>query len=232
MRTVQACIDRTLLPTGEETYRLTALRDRLWRPDQRTLHVRFLGGHAEVHRRVREAVREWEHYAGIAFIFDGHPNAQIRISFEPGSSWSFVGNDALNPDLVGPTGPTLNFGWLVPGVSDIVLRQVVLHEFGHVLGLVHEHQSPNAGIPWDKEAVYRFYAGPPNHWSKADVEINVLQRYARTETNASAYDRDSIMLYPIPAELTIGGYCVGWNTALSETDKHHIAQLYPQVKVR
>jgi len=57
----------------------------------------------------------------------------------------------------------MNFGWdlTVPGQ-----RGTALHEIGHALGLLHEHQSPFAGIHWDDEAVYAELAGPPNFWSR------------------------------------------------------------------
>ena len=33
-------------------------------------------------------------------------------------------------------------------------RPTVLHEFGHALGLIHEHQSPfKGGFEWDREEV-------------------------------------------------------------------------------
>ena len=35
------------------------------------------------------------------------------------------------------------------------------------------------------------------------------------------------MLYPIPNDLTIGDYEVGWNTGLSDVDKSYIGSVYP-----
>ncbi len=46
-------------------------------------------------------------------------------------------------------------GWLEPDTPNDEYRRVVLHEFGHALGGIHEHQSPASGvIPWDKPKVY------------------------------------------------------------------------------
>ena len=47
----------------------------------------------------------------------------------------------------------MNLGWIHDSKSEDELRSVVLHEFGHALGAVHEHESPYASIPWNKEKV-------------------------------------------------------------------------------
>jgi hypothetical protein len=43
----------------------------------------------------------------------------------------------------------------------------VIHEFGHALGLIHEHQNPSGGIQWNKPVVCRYYEGPPNNRTPA-----------------------------------------------------------------
>ncbi len=165
-------------------------------------------------------------YSGIKFVFDNTESAEIRISFERGASWSFLGTDVLDPTL-SHDDPTMNFGWLTPATANDELQRVVLHEFGHALGLVHEHQSPSAEIPWNHEAVYAYFAGPPNYWSTAEVDHNIFQRYQYDQTNFTAFDPASIMLYPIPPEFTDGKLTVGWNRTLSATDREFIGQLYP-----
>jgi hypothetical protein len=58
--------------------------------------------------------------------------------------------------------------------------------------VVHEHQSPSAGIPWDKEAVYRAYAGPLNNWSNEQIDVNVFKLYSHDNVRSTAFDRNSI----------------------------------------
>jgi len=70
-------------------------------------------------------------------------------------------------------------------------------------------------------------AAAPNYWDQETVDINIFETYSSTQTNFSAYDPESIMHYPIPAELTLNGYEIGWNRVLSETDKAFIATIYP-----
>ncbi|MFP5287108.1 MAG: peptidase, partial [Thermoanaerobaculia bacterium] len=95
-------------------------------------------------------------------------------------------------------------------------------------GCIHEHQHPAAGIPWDKEAVFRYYQGPPNNWTRAQVETNLFQRYSATQTQFSAFDTKSIMLYPVDNALTLGNFEIGWNKKLSDTDKEFIGVAYPK----
>jgi hypothetical protein len=55
----------------------------------------------------------------------------------------------------------MNLGWINDNKSEDDLRSVILHEFGHALGAVHEHESPYARIQWDREKVYEDLGGPP-----------------------------------------------------------------------
>ncbi|MBN1400328.1 MAG: peptidase [Anaerolineae bacterium] len=196
----------------------------LWRPG-RTLRVRFLDGLPEVQAKVVAIARRWMDHANIVLEFVQAGDAEIRISFEADDgSWSYIGTDALG---IPSHRPTMNFGWLRPETSDIEYRRVVLHEFGHALGCIHEHQHPENGIPWDKEAVYRLYGGPPNNWTREEVDINLFAKYSRDQTQFSEFDPQSIMLYSISNALTIGDFEVGWNTDLSDTDKGFIGVVYP-----
>lgn len=205
---------------------LALVTGRKWQ-NGRTLHVRFLGGDNRMQSKVEEFALQWCQHANIKLEFDGSANAEIRIAFERDGSWSYIGTDNLE---IPKNEPTMNFGWFGSGTPDEEYQRTVVHEFGHALGCIHEHQHPTAGIPWDKEAVYRYYQGPPNNWSRSQVDINLFQRYGASQTQFSAFDRSSIMLYPVDNELTIGDFEIGWNTALSATDKEFIGVCYPKDK--
>lgn len=196
---------------------------RLW-PKGSILRVRFLEGDPAVHKRIQPIVEQWSQVANIKFQFGNDPKSEIRISFDPRSgSWSYLGVDSVLPQLMGK--PSLNLGWLKPTTAQTEYNRVVLHEFGHALGLIHEHLSPAVTIPWDEAKVIAYYKRTQG-WSEAYIRFNVL-----TKTPVDKYTRfdpKSIMLYAVDKSLTTNGFSTGWNTELSELDKSFIAQCYPR----
>lgn len=204
--------------------RAALAQNKMWQPTGRTLRVRFLDGNPLVQEKVSYFAQEWNRHANLIFAFGTDPMAEIRISFAQQGSWSFIGTDAL---AVPKDEPTMNFGWLTPSTPNDEVMRVVLHEFGHAIGLIHEHQNPATAIPWNRNAVYAYYSGPPNYWTREEVDRNLFHLYERDCTQFSAFDRQSIMLYPIPQEFTNGDFTVGWNQTLSPTDKEFVAAWYP-----
>ncbi|HUW15279.1 MAG TPA: hemopexin repeat-containing protein [Anaerolineae bacterium] len=203
---------------------IAGVPSKFWRPG-RVLRCRFLDGESTVHAKVEEKAQGWSEFANITFSFGDDPDAEIRISFAEVGSWSYIGTDAL---AVSGGRPTMNYGWLTPNSSDTEYNRVVLHEFGHALGMIHEHQHPEAGIPWDRDAVLAYYTGPPNNWSVASTEHNVLEAYSRDISQYSVFDIHSIMLYPIPNAHTMGDFAVPWsNFELSDADRSFIDRVYP-----
>lgn len=204
------------------TLKGTAQPACVWK--SRALKVRFLEGDPTVQAKVAEVSKEWVQYSGVDFVFGDFPDAEVRIAFKPPGSWSYVGS--CQYDLP-QTAATMNFGWLTPSTDDGEYKRVVLHEFGHALGLVHEHQNPATPIKWNLPAVYAYYQ-QVDGWNEQQTYANVIQKYSEAETNHGPYDPKSIMEYPIPKELTLDGFEVGWNRELSDTDKTFIETLYPR----
>ena len=137
-------------------------------------------------------------------------------------SYSFIGTDAKNRLSFQET---MNLGWINDSKTEEQLRSVILHEFGHTLGLLHEHMNPMSNIKWNKPVVYAYYMQYEG-WDKEMVDKQVFDRYSVSMTN-KVYDPKSIMHYPIAANFTTDGYAVGENYDLSENDKKLIGELYP-----
>src|SRR5690606_35364419 len=126
--------------------------------------------------------------------------------------------------------PTMNIDPMV-AVNETELRRVVLHEFGHAFGAIHEHQNPKGGIEWNEKAVYKFFGGPPNYWTRRQVDQNVFRRFQEDHFAGTEFDPDSIMAYWIPKELTKNGMEIRPNYDLSLLDRIGIANAYPLERV-
>ena len=186
--------------------------------------VKFLGGSSNLRQRVMNAANEWTRYANVNFRVVGSGRADIRVGFtQNGSSWSMVGSASARADQ---NRPSMNFGWLTDRTPDYEVKRTVLHEFGHALGLLHEHQNPAGGIPWNESAVYAHYQNTQG-WDRQTTYHNVIGTANRHDTQYSVHDPASIMHYPVDGRLTNGRYEVGMNNDLSAIDKQYISRMYP-----
>ena len=132
------------------------------------IRVSFMEGDPELRERVKAVAEQWTapDLANLAFQFVDQGDAEIRIAFLEGDgSWSFLGTECRD---IPANEATMNYGWLTTDSPDDELQRVVLHEFGHALGLIHEHQNPKGGIDWNVPAVLADLGGPPNNWDEAD----------------------------------------------------------------
>ena len=117
---------------------------------------------------------------------------------------------------------------ITDATSDDEVKRVTLHEFGHALGLMHEHRQPGNPIKWNKPVVLKWYEGPPNRWSESMIEEQVFKPYNTSTTVSNGYHPDSIMHYPIMRGWTTDGFTVGWNKDLVDSDKEFVQQWYPK----
>jgi serralysin len=190
------------------------------------IRIGFMDGTPAQQSLVKKFAEGWiaPGLANLEFSWGPASKAEIRISFAYKGSWSVIGTSCKN---VPKSHPTMNFGWLTPSVTDAAAQRVILHEFGHALGLIHEHQNPLGSISWNKAAVYQDLSGPPNNWDKATIDRNMFQAYPKDVIDGTELDRTSIMMYPIPASwVTDPSQAVGLNSQLSATDKKYIKKAY------
>jgi hypothetical protein len=226
----RVCFDRVLPKNLFQAQRTVPVRrggpvraispiGKLWMNGS-TLHVRFMGGSTAQRNTAKEQAGWWSAHANLKFEFDNSPTAEIRISFDPGDgAWSYVGTDAQG---IPGNEATMNLGFIDGGTAG--------HEFGHAIGLAHEHQNPEGGIEWNEQVVIDALAGPPNNWPEEVTRHNVLNKYKADQINGTKFDPDSIMLYFFPAEWTLNGVATTQNEVPSATDKMFVggAKMYPK----
>lgn len=229
---VKICIDRILpreLMRFQPTVRGREGRVRAISPigktwmNGSTLRVRFLGGTPAEQAVVREQAGWWSQVANLNFDFNNAPDAEIRITFDPNDgAWSYIGTDCRSIPL---NEPTMNLGFLDGGTA--------AHEFGHAIGLAHEHQNPAGGIQWNEQVVIREMAKSPNFWDEQTTRHNILRKYSADQINGTAFDPDSIMLYFFPASWTLNDIGTKANEVISRMDKEFAAgaKMYPKTGV-
>lgn len=223
-----------------------AFADRafVWRVNERNnLTVSFINGTASLKNRVAAQAMRWVTEAGarVNFVFVNLPadirfqqmtpaqqlqtvrGAKIRVLFSANGHWSQLGRVALS---VPAARETMNLA-VTDGTRQDEIQRVTLHEFGHALGLMHEHRQPGNPIRWNKPVVLQYYMGFPNYWSAEQVEDQVFRPYNSNTTVSNGYHPDSIMHYPILRGWDLDGRVVGWNRRLVASDISFIRWLYP-----
>ena len=187
----QICYDRVLprdLGTAQKSahglLRASGERRKLW--PKKTLNVYFVEKNRQ-EDEIFELAQTWSQYCGIQFKkVTSRFGSDIRIGFnENDGAWSYVGTDCAEIPL---NELTMNLGFID--------RATVLHEFGHAIGLIHEHQSPGkGGFEWNKPAVIEDCTGPPNFWDRETIRTNIFYRYKKASISGTKYDPKSIMHY-------------------------------------
>lgn len=221
---VQARLDRfQITPYG------TAFLKNAWLPKQGltpdrdliTLGVCFLDGSDAQLEAVRRAAPKWLDgplQGRVAFQFDVPANqSQIRVRFAPdGGNWSKVGSEAL---AVPKTKMTMNL--------EKVDEHLVLHEFGHCLGLEHEHRNPGADIQWIPSVVIK-YMNKKYDWSEETTRAQILSKLPATAAcvGDKLFNRESIMNYEVPASWTANHVAIPIIRTISERDFNCLHGLY------
>lgn len=205
-------------------------------PDQK-FRIEFINGAAALKKRVLEILNDegWRKGAYLDFVDaasmpGGKPH--VRLQFLPGLNKSHIGTASRGPIDAGQ--PSMYLGFQPSSTVDVEHpygKFLVLHEFGHALGLIHEHQQPGSELQF-KEDDSRVLA----HWRRAlggvddnTVRFNVFRRWKNFELTkfVSKYDIKSIMNYAFPAWMFLNNREVIQNFVLSHLDLAFAGIVYP-----
>lgn len=207
--------------------KLSSLNRAKW--DRDTIKILFVDGDAQLQADNFEYAREWEKHCRIRFrrVYNNADHPDARVSFAAGGSYSYIGKDSY---YVAETGTvTMQLGWNLRLRTNVAeCRGTTTHEFGHLLGFIHEHQSPNFPCKWNEPLLISDYKTIYN-WDQSAVQSNIIFKYSITETNSSTYDPKSIMHYEFNPKYVLGGCAINTtrNLVLSEIDIKHVGTVYP-----
>lgn len=192
-----------------------------------TLRVKFLGGSRGQQSEAWKRFQTIDKLINLSFVRVESGHSDIRVAFDQDAGhWSYVGTGNRSvPYYRATMNLALKAGIFGSGATE--WSRVTLHEICHAIGMNHEHQHPLATIKWNKPAVYDYYSRTQG-WSRAEIDYQVLNRSPKTPRfRGTAFDPASIMEYPIPKELTLDGFSVGWNSKFSPLDLTFLKQVYP-----
>lgn len=219
----------------------------IWPPQYRKLNVCFFGGSEEARRLIAQKAADWMRPdMGISLDFgksgirtckkDSKIEMQIRVGFDKPGWWSALAHDSLIEGYFPQDTNSMNLQGLENATAENwnpEFTRAVHHEFGHALGLGHEHQSPRS--PCEEEfnwiKLYQLLGGSPNYWPKTQIDFNMRQ-YRDTDVVASDFNPHAVMLYQFPPAFYKTGekakcYIPQQNSEISDGDRAELAKLYP-----
>jgi hypothetical protein len=213
--------------TQSITLTAITLKDAVWKPgDTGTITVTFGGYGCDGCSPDASWSQIGKHSS------DNFPSMNLGFIDPPYTSFTLNGVSYTAPpsatrNYCGSTGASsCTSGW-VPGAT-------VIHEFGHALGMLHEHQNnlENSNpIKLNKDAVIAYYN--KIGMGESGAVTNVLDTYSCTPGvdclySGTKFDPKSIMLYALPDDWVIGPNPTSPNFVLSSQDISWLQQQYPK----
>jgi hypothetical protein len=177
-----------------------------------TIRVAFNGGDASLHASIAGVAAEWTRHGNIHLDFgevsqvegyrqwrttDHYAAAEIRVGFAAHGYGSLIGRQAIDPRFTNPGSPTIILGGMDRELPPD-WQSIVLHAFGHALGLQHEHRPAGVcdkAFRWEDDkdyvptvdasgapavdamgrrpGVYSILGAAPMRWSRQRVDTNL-----------------------------------------------------------
>lgn len=215
------------------------------------INIKFYNGTEEMQNKIKEIAEEWQQYINVRFKFvpTSTPDRKcdIRISFynkddpkynKDRMSWSEIGTRAL----LKKRGATANVNMFIYNdpveLNSIDFKAQVLRIFGHILGLINEHQTEMNNIILDEDETYAYFGA--YGWDEDQIYKNIIDIIGIRATLGGVYDSTSIMLMYIPDYLILRDpdgdknkplpSFEFINTELSENDITFIKSMYPKTE--
>ncbi|MCR5569247.1 MAG: hypothetical protein K6G31_08230 [Paludibacteraceae bacterium] len=208
-----------------------AMSDFLWNVGE-TIPFCFENGNETDQKLVRNCMCEWMQYANIRFEeFEPEDRelTYVRIKFD------YSGTSSGGWSTKGSSYPGKFYNCQVPINQPTMIiysnrmksnnekRATILHELGHVLGLLDEHYNRNSGLTWNAAKIKQDI-GNAQYDSLFGAQPQAIYNAISV---SGQFDPSSIMMYPIPASWNNQGRSFSQNYTLSAKDIATIKSLYP-----
>jgi len=209
-------------------------------PHGMTLRVGFFDGTADMHALTMRVAAEWLWAPNIRLRFKRVSNvkaADIRVTFATNRNFSKYGTQARNVPK-GRSTMELQTVAQYDGVENAETRHIILHEFGHALGLRHELRHPSNDFDWDEDAIVDYFRadGMPD-WGgckssekkcRASVRTHITRKFKVKNIHlvSERYDGASVMNYAVDPSWTKNAKVASRHSQLSYYDKAMIERLY------
>lgn len=184
---------------------------------------------------------EWNTVEGVPdfdFGTPGSPNdcsgqgymVAVEITEEP--SFSSIGKAGMIYASLGMRTMNLQLSQLQSNTPGM-LRHLVLHEFGHALGLRHEikHAGDNCWSKFDEDKLYAYYAKELKVTNRSGIKTK-LDRFDRitfATLTSTDIDQRSVMMYSFPKSVYVDASPPCWtplNTEISPGDRLTLQKAY------
>jgi hypothetical protein len=186
-----------------------------------SLYITFINGSRSLHEKVMQIGNEWSKYANIKFLERETGQSNIRIIFnDSGLLATAVGiiNNQIPQDEPTCYIDTSSFRTVS------IFKSIVLHTFGHLIGLQHENVVPLNGRKWNDSALHRY--SKTHEWDESDLQRQIIEPYSTSVSNSLVADRRSVMYYT-PEEDWVNEKVSPLNDSLSIMDKTIAGLSYP-----
>lgn len=208
----------------------------LWKPGrQLKVYFSIFNENPKIIDEILLVANEWSKHCSIHFVLEKQKEiADIYVSLKSG--YGFYSAIGLQSKVyISKNQPSMNLDpscGLKFGFSkrkELIFKyckSLILHEFGHALGLIHEHQRSNRPFTWDKRYIKENYLKLGMPTFKIAKE-NILKICNVNNMVKSRFDYKSIMIYPFDKKMVKEKFGIPIPLELSKSDKIKISKIYP-----